>query len=132
MRISAWSSVVCSSDLENLGRRGFGVVAVEPQLPIVDVRHPVVADFVIVEARQEGVDRARRLQVDVAKLLCIGLQDVIDVEQIAEGVFGHRARRQSRVTQIILALFLDDNSIKYKESEVCAREAAVDDGKAHT
>src|SRR3546814_1922383 len=93
MRISDWNSDLCSSNLK---------------LPIVYVRHPVVANFMIVEARQEGVDRARRLQVDVAELLRIGVPEIIDVDERAERVLAHRPRRQPGVEQIFLAIFIDE------------------------
>src|SRR3546814_13693600 len=79
---------------EDLGRGRLRIVDVEPELPIVDVRNPVVADLMIVETRQEGVGAARRLQVDVAELLRIGAAEIIDVEQIAIGVLAPRACRQ--------------------------------------
>src|SRR3546814_10236096 len=44
---------------EHLGRRRVGVFGVEAEFPIVAIGHPVVANLVIVEARQKGVHRAR-------------------------------------------------------------------------
>src|SRR3546814_2766755 len=41
-----------------------------------------------------SVDRARRLQVDVAELLRIGVPEIIDVDERAERVLAHRPRRQ--------------------------------------
>src|SRR3546814_13384569 len=96
MRISDWSSDVCSSDL----------------------------------ARQEGVDRARRLQVDVAELLRIGVPEIIDVDERAERVLAHRPRRQPGVEQIFLAIFIDEVAIMIDEGEVLAREVAIGAEKA--
>src|SRR3546814_3178306 len=77
-----------------------------------------------------SVDRARRLQVDVAELLRIGVPEIIDVDERAERVLAHRPRRQPGVEQIFLAIFIDEVAIMIDEGEVLAREVAIGAEKA--
>src|SRR3546814_6334680 len=62
---------------------------------------------------------------DVCSSDLIGLPEVIDVDQIAESVLAHRARRRPGVEQIILAIFIDEVAIMIDEGEVLASEVAI-------
>src|SRR3546814_16448241 len=65
MRISDWSSDVCSSDL------------------LIELARPIIVDLMVVERAGEGARRVRRLQGRIALVLGVAAPVVVDAVDLA-------------------------------------------------